>query len=95
MGEFLAQKATSLRPPDHIIRIRRRASAFLESKGDIDRALEQLAASADWPGMAALIKRHGDRYFLQIGRLDALRSWLGRLPEEVVAATPGLCIFKE
>jgi len=94
MGEFLAQKATSLRPPDHIIRIRRRASAFLESKGDIDRALEQLAASTDWPGMAALIKRRGDKYFLQIGRLDALRSWLGRLPEEVVSGDPWLMYFQ-
>jgi hypothetical protein len=44
--------------------------------------------------MAALIKRHGDRYFLQIGRLDALRSWLGRLPDEVVSGDPWLMYFQ-
>ncbi len=94
MGEFLEQKAKNLRPPEHGTSIRHRAAVFLESQGDIDRALEQLVANADWSGIATTINRHGDDYFLQSGRLDALRSWLGRLPEEVVAADPWLMYFQ-
>lgn len=94
MGEFLEQKAAGLRPPGYISRVRRRASAFLESKGDIDRALEQLAACAEWPVAASLINTHGDKYFLQSGRLDALHSWLSRLPEKLVDGDHWLLFYK-
>lgn len=94
MGKFLGKKIISLRPPDHITGIRQRAAVFLESRGDIDRALAQLSADADWIGMAGLIQRHGDRYFLQCGRLDALQSWLGQMPEEMIDHEPWLLFFK-
>ncbi|NPV89204.1 MAG: hypothetical protein HPY50_00315 [Firmicutes bacterium] len=94
MGEFLEQKVKARRRPDHIILIRRRAAAFLEGRGDIDRALEQLAAIPDWTSMAGLIGTHGDKYFLQSGRLDALHSWLSRLPGEVVDRDQWLLYFK-
>ncbi|MFZ5642462.1 MAG: BTAD domain-containing putative transcriptional regulator [Bacillota bacterium] len=85
MAEFLGQKVIQLRPPDYVVLVRRRAAAFLENKGDIDRALEQLAACADWPAAVNLIYDHGDRYFLQSGRLDALNSWMERLPGNIVS----------
>jgi ATP/maltotriose-dependent transcriptional regulator MalT/DNA-binding SARP family transcriptional activator len=94
MGEFLEQKATCLRPPEYISRLRHRAAVFLEKKGDIDRALEQLAVCSEWPAMATLINTHGDKYFLQSGRLDTLNSWLSRLPEEVVNGSHWLLYYK-
>lgn len=94
MEEFLEQRVKQLRPPDRLIRIRNRAAAFLESKGDIDRALEQLTMIRDWPAMTRLISTQGDKYFLQCGRLDALHSWLSRLPEDIVDGNQWLLYFK-
>ncbi|HWP97226.1 MAG TPA: BTAD domain-containing putative transcriptional regulator [Syntrophomonadaceae bacterium] len=94
MGEFLSQKAISLRAVDYISSIRHRAAIFLESEGDIDRALEQLAACADWPAMVSLINRHGDDYFVREGRLDALSTWLDRLPQVLLDEDYWLLYFK-
>lgn len=94
MGEFLEQKINQMRPPDYVVSVRRRAAAILERKGDIDRALEQVAAFADWPAAANLIRTHGDLYFLQSGRLDALNSWINCLPEELVNRDHWLLYFK-
>lgn len=94
MGEFLEQKVMRLRPPDYIVSVRRRAAAFLEHKRDIDRALEQVAACADWHTAVGLIHAHGDKYFLESGRLDALHSWICRLPEKIVSCDYWILYFK-
>lgn len=94
MGEFLEQKVLLFRPPDYVVSVRRRAAAFLEHMGDIDRALEQLVVCAEWPTAVNLISIHGDQYFLQSGRLDALNSWITRLPEDLVNGDHWLLYFK-
>jgi len=94
MGEFLEEKVKGLRTPGHIAGIRKRAAAFLEGKGDIDRALEQLAAIPDWHAMAGIIRDHGDDHFLQKGRLDSLHSWLSLMPEEIVDCDQWLLYFQ-
>lgn len=94
MGEFLKHEVVRVRHPDYISKIRHRLAAFLESRGDIDRALEQLAYSCDWNAMAGLIVTYGDSYFLQSGRLDALKSWLERLPAALINREPWLLYFR-
>jgi len=94
MGEFLEQKVMLFRPPEYVVSVRRRASVFLERMGDIDRALEQVVVCADWPTAVSLISIHGDQYFLQSGRLDALNSWITRLPEDLVNGDHWLLYFK-
>ncbi|MFZ5642950.1 MAG: BTAD domain-containing putative transcriptional regulator [Bacillota bacterium] len=94
MGEFLEQKMMDLRPPEYVEAVRSRAAAFLERKGDIDRALEQVVACSDWPTAVNLIHSYGDKYFFQCGRLDVLNSWIGRLPEELRDNDPWLLYFK-
>lgn len=93
-GEFLEQKMGQLRPLDYIASIRHRTAAFLKNKGDIDRALEQVVACADWSSAADMIRTHGDQYFLQSGRLDALNSWINQLPEELADSNHWLLYFK-
>ncbi|MFZ7102920.1 MAG: BTAD domain-containing putative transcriptional regulator [Peptococcaceae bacterium] len=94
MSDFLKQKALSLRPPDYIISLRRRAMRFLQSKGDIDRALEQAVACPDWTAVITLIHTHGDNYFLQNGRLDGLNSWISHIPQELTGGDCRLLYFK-
>lgn len=94
MGEFLQKKVNLLRPSEHIVAVRQRAAAFLKDKGDIDRALEQLTECADWSDAADLIIQCSDRYYLNGGRLDALNSWIGRLPEHIVGGNHRLLFFQ-
>lgn len=94
MAEFLSEKMMYLRSADNILSIRQRATTFLENNGDIDRALEQAVACSDWPGARRLIQAHGDHYFLQTGRLDALNSWIRSLPQELVTRDSWLLYFQ-
>ncbi len=48
IAEFLENKAVKLRPPEYIMAIRKRAGAFFENYGDIDRAIEQAMVCSDW-----------------------------------------------
>lgn len=94
MGEFLERKMILEADPDRVAAIRQRASSYLESKGDIDRALDQLAAGCAWNGAARLLRQYGDPYFLQSGRLDSLYAWIERLPDRMVANDHWLLFFK-
>ncbi|RJX20782.1 MAG: hypothetical protein C4575_05500 [Desulforudis sp.] len=94
MGEFLEQKASQLRALEYMVSVRRRAAGFLERNGDIDRALEQLVACDDWSDAVKLIHSHGEKYFMDCGRLDALHSWISRLPEDLVNSDYWLLYFK-
>ncbi|PKM82895.1 MAG: hypothetical protein CVU89_01810 [Firmicutes bacterium HGW-Firmicutes-14] len=93
-GEFLAHEISRLRRPEHVVSIRHRAAAFLEQQGDINRALEQVTAFEDWSAAASLIRTYGDQYFVRKGRLDALNSWIGRLPDNYVSQDHRLLHFK-
>jgi len=94
MGEYLERRTIQGRPPAYIDAIRHRAAEFLEQMGDIDRALELVSACADWDLAASLIRRHGDNYFLQNGRLDSLHDWIGCLPVSRVAGDRWILYFK-
>ncbi|MGD0154081.1 MAG: BTAD domain-containing putative transcriptional regulator, partial [Thermacetogeniaceae bacterium] len=94
MSECLRQEALRERTPDQVIAIRQRAAGFLEEKGDIDRALEQIAACGDWPRALDLIHRSGDSYFLRYGRLDALHGWIARAPAHLVARDHWIMYFQ-
>lgn len=94
MEEFLTEKARDELDPEYIDGIRRRAAAFLEEKGDIDRAIEQSAAGADWQNAVRLIVAHGEAHFIESGRQDALSSWISRLPEERLADDHQLLYYK-
>ncbi|MDQ7792747.1 MAG: hypothetical protein RDV00_11670, partial [Clostridia bacterium] len=94
MGEFLEQKVIELRTPEYVVSVRRRAAGFLENNGDIDRALEQLVACEDWSAAGKLIHSYGEKHFMDYGRLDALKSWIGCLPEGLVDNDCWLLYFK-
>ncbi len=94
ISEFLKEKLLQARAADDIAAVRQRAAAFFESIGEIDRALEQVTACAGWADAVSLIHAHGDKYFLESGRLDALFSWINRLPEDYVACDHRLLYLK-
>lgn len=81
MADFLNHKVYQDFDPPRIYGIRKRASSFLEKKGDLDRALEQVINNLDWKEASRLIKQYGDSYFLKSGRLEALYFWIKRIPE--------------
>jgi ATP/maltotriose-dependent transcriptional regulator MalT/DNA-binding SARP family transcriptional activator len=94
MGEFLENKAALYRSPEYMAAIRRRAAHFLKNKGDIDRSLEQLVACADWAAARDIIRDYSDQYYIQGGRLNALNSWIGRLPEDLVNNSHWLLYYR-
>lgn len=94
VGEYLADMASRVRPPEYVAAVRSLAGAYFESRGDIDRAIEQAVSGADWTTAAGLINRHAFEYFTVNARLDALYQWIGQLPPDLVARDHWLLFFK-
>lgn len=94
IGDYLSEKAAKSGAPEHIAAIRRRASAFFELKGDIERAVEQAVACSGWTKAAALLHNYGYDYFICTARLDALLKWIEQLPENLVEEDHWLLYFK-
>jgi LuxR family transcriptional regulator, maltose regulon positive regulatory protein len=72
-------------------RLHRRASAWYEREGDIDRAVGHAVDTGDVARVADLVARHaGSR--LASGRVSVVAGWLDRLPDRDVAAHPALAL---
>lgn len=94
IGEYLADRATKLRPPKHISALRKRAGAYFKKNGDIDRAIEQAVLNTDWATAASLIRSYGYDYFTITARQDGLYMWIEQLPADLVSRDHWLLYFK-
>lgn len=91
--EFLLDQARRFLPPEEYVALQRKAAAILESDGQTEAAVGLLTAIADWQGMSTIILSHAPGMLRQ-GRYLALRRWVDRLPDEVVADNPWLLFWK-
>jgi LuxR family maltose regulon positive regulatory protein len=68
------------------------ASEWFERAGDIDRAVGHARRADDVPRLVRLVAEHGALAWSR-GRVGSVRRWLDDLPDEVVTATPSLCLL--
>ncbi|MBL8541329.1 MAG: hypothetical protein JNK68_13285 [Betaproteobacteria bacterium] len=90
---FLIERARAKWPPDEFRHRRREAAVLLEENGQIEAAAELYIDGGDWNDLAQLIRRHAWRLVVQ-ARHRTLSSWLGAMPEAVVAGSPWLSLRK-
>ncbi len=69
--------------------LHRRASQWHEAQGSFHQAVEHALLAQDWSSAAQLIGAVNDD-LLKRGEVATLLNWCGRLPPEVIRATPGL-----
>jgi LuxR family maltose regulon positive regulatory protein len=79
------------RAPEHTAYLHRRAGAWLEHEGEIDTSLEHAIAAGDMPAAGArLWSIAGHR--IAHGRVEEIRTWLGRFRPEQLSADPALAL---
>ncbi len=79
--------------PDQIALYHRRAAAWLIRHGQVDEALGQLIAEADWIGAAQLVE---SQFCALLNTEDYLRikRYLGFFSEDIIATRPGLLLMQ-
>ena len=68
------------------------ASIWFEENGFIGEAIDHAFAGRDFEYAADLIERHAIKFIIE-SRLVTLSDWLERLPENVAANRPWLCVY--
>lgn len=91
--EFLLTHADQMFERAELERLRRKAAALLEAEGQVEDAAELLQAGSDAQDLARLIAVHAPILIRQ-GRSKVVEGWLGRLPDEVVSASPWLAYWQ-
>ena len=71
-----------------------RASAWWESQGDAERAVDHSLAARDARRAARLVGAHWREVTGARGAAPVVDRWLERLPRAVVLADPGLCLTR-
>jgi LuxR family maltose regulon positive regulatory protein len=80
------------RHPDIVSRLQERASAWFESQGLVDEAIEHALRAGAFERAATLIERAAPRLHARGARLT-VDAWLGALPKQIVQARPRLGIM--
>jgi ATP-dependent transcriptional regulator len=93
MSDWLQSLANKKFSPNDIAAIRNRTSDYLEQKGDIIRAIEQVIIAKNWKRTALLIHQYGYDYFSSFSHHDILYSWIEALPQEIKKADYWLQYF--
>jgi LuxR family maltose regulon positive regulatory protein len=75
--------------PQRWFDIHRRAGAYWERLGDIDRTVEHLRAAADLAELERVVTAYGGGYFTT-GRDQTVENWLTAFPPDDMRASPGL-----
>ncbi len=91
--EFLLTLAVKTFPASEVREIRRTAASFLEKAGRTEDAAGLLIEAADWDVLADLVLNAAP-IFASEGRSEAVHTWLGSIPGEIVERVPGLLYWK-
>jgi DNA-binding SARP family transcriptional activator len=87
--EYLMTQMKASVNPAGLLRVQRRAATVLEEAGQIEDAIGLYLQTSNWESAIRLILGHAQTMMAQ-GRNKTLESWLGGLPQEIVASTPWL-----
>jgi LuxR family maltose regulon positive regulatory protein len=71
--------------------LHRRASMWFEAGGFLAEAIEHALAAGDWEATSRLIDKVSER-MLKRGEVLTLIGWFKKIPGEVIAADPSLCL---
>jgi DNA-binding SARP family transcriptional activator len=85
--EFLLSYAALVYSPEAVSRIRGTAAGILEDSGQVEDAVAFLRESADWAGLARVIRKHASSLVRQ-GRNRTLGEWLEFIPGESASSDP-------
>lgn len=80
--------------PDVVPELHLKASRWCEQNGGIDHAIAHALAAHDFERVTALIESHAETAIWGQGNIQTVLNWLDALPEEVVSASPRLCLTK-
>jgi len=87
----LLRHRLELEAPDDVVRLHKQASQWYVDNGFPADAMRHALAGADWERVALLITELSDAMLKQ-GEVVTLLGWLQALPEEMVLASPQLCL---
>ncbi|MDD1748479.1 MAG: hypothetical protein LUO89_01250, partial [Methanothrix sp.] len=96
--EFLLAKANALWSADEVHNVRRSAALLLEEAGRTEDAVDLFLRAESWTEVGRVIGLKAQAMLSQ-GRSEVVRSWLDRLPKEIVSQSPrllywrGLCVI--
>jgi LuxR family maltose regulon positive regulatory protein len=91
-ADLLAKRLQSLHA-DLAPELHRRASAWHETDGMTEEAIEHAIAAADFERAARLVEQHAVQQMMSYRRESTLAGWLDALPEELVRSRPWLCVY--
>lgn len=87
--EFLMSKAMDIFSPDEISVLRQNAALLLEKSGKTEYAIALYSDAEDWNSLTRLILGSAQALMNQ-GRIETIREWITRIPEEIISKTPWL-----
>lgn len=90
---FLIDRLAQELAPDALAALRASIARHLEASGFLVEAIDQYQALARWDDVTRIIRMEAQRLIDQ-GRLQTLRDWLERVPEEHVEADPWMLFFR-
>ena len=90
-ADLLRQRLHQTRP-QQVVMLHQRASDWYEQNGFDDKAIDHALWANDFERAANLIEKHVDALWRQ-GKHIRLRSWLAKLPDELIFSRPLLSIY--
>jgi LuxR family transcriptional regulator, maltose regulon positive regulatory protein len=88
LNEELGRRSSQRRPLLH-----RRAGAWFEARGEVDRGIHHAFAGGDLDTAATLVATHWFA-FVNVGRLATIRGWLETFPRPIVEADARLLLVE-
>ncbi len=90
-AEFLQQRLRESRP-ELFSELNSRASLWFEARGLIDDAVQHVLAGSDMERAVELLETYGKHMLWQRDERPTLKYWFDSLPQEVIRASPRLCL---
>ncbi len=90
-AEFLQQRLRESRP-ELFPELNSRASVWFEAQGLIDDAVQHVLAGSDMERAVELLETHSKNMLWKRDEHATLKYWLDSLPQEVIRASPRLCL---
>ena len=86
---YLLERLAEAYPLHRLTQLRSHAANLLAAQGDEEDAIALYGAAGEWQAATGLVAREAPALLSQ-GRAQALQTWIGVLPNEVVRRTPVL-----
>ena len=90
-AEFLQQRLRESRP-ELFPELNSRASSWFEDQGFIDNAVQHVLLGGDMEHAVELLETHSKHMLWKRDERPTLKYWLDSLPQEVIRASPRLCL---